>query len=113
MLSFQKPQPLNGEKLIEELTTAGFSVHPIFGLVVSGDALEIDLPDAVRPAIEGIVAAHTGAFTAEQAQQADERDQLAALRNKAKNVWAGTDSFTVAQRDKILAGLVLRATRGA
>lgn len=41
----------------------------------------------------------------------EDRD-LRALRAKAQGVWNGTDTFTAAQVQKILAGIILRATRG-
>lgn len=41
---------------------------------------------------------------------ADQR-QLEMLVEKARNVWAGNDSFTQAQAQKILAGLVLVVSR--
>ena len=41
-------------------------------------------------------------------QDLDQFDQLVA---KAQNVWAGTDTFTQAQAQKILAGLVLVVAR--
>lgn len=37
--------------------------------------------------------------------------QLDALVSKARDVWAGTDTFTQAQAQKILAGLVLVVAR--
>lgn len=41
----------------------------------------------------------------------DEDRQLRALRAKAKEVAAGTGTFTAAQTQKILAHLILRSTR--
>lgn len=110
MLNFKKPANLNGEKLRQELHAAGLAdADPYVSdgeLVISGTD---DLSTASR-----VVEAHMGdpiPLTPEQQIEEDARLQLVALRAKAKDVAAGTSVFTAAQQQKILAQLVLRATR--
>lgn len=50
-------------------------------------------------------------LSAEDQGAKDTATQLEQIRTKAKAVFAGTDTFTTAQVQKILAGLVLRQTR--
>lgn len=47
----------------------------------------------------------------EEIEDANTRSALLALRAKARDVYAGADTFTAAQVQRILAGLVLRETR--
>lgn len=49
--------------------------------------------------------------TEAEVEDTQTRDQMLAIRTKAKAVFAGTDTFTAAQLQKIAAALVLRATR--
>lgn len=105
MLTFPLPNPFNGSSLAEAL-----GVTPL-DLFVKGDELGVNLPESERDRVAAAVAAHTGEPTAEEQADRDERDQLDALRAKARAVWRGEDTFTVAQVQKILAGLVLRATK--
>lgn len=69
---------------------------------LDGNGQEVDLDDGrVQQAVENYT----------PPPPPDEDTQLAAIRAKAKEVAAGTGTFTAAQVQKILANLVLRNTR--
>lgn len=55
--------------------------------------------------------AQQSVLAAEEQAQTEINNDLTALRAKAKAVRAGTDTFTTAQLQKIVAGIVLRLTR--
>lgn len=98
--------PLNGKaidlaQLAEEIGTA---------LTASDEEIVVADPDANVTAEQ--VQAALDAHTPDPLYGLDEDSrQFQALRAKAKQVWAGDGTFTAAQVQKILAGLVLRATR--
>lgn len=54
-MRFPKPAQLNGAKLAEELTTAGFPVT-VFDVVVVDDELEVPVDSAAS----GVISAHVG-----------------------------------------------------
>lgn len=112
MLTFPVPAAINGDALTKQLADAGF---PGAAVSVAGDELQIVGPqDGDRAAVEAVVSAHDGQplpLSPERQADEDARAQLAAIRSKAKEVAAGTGTFTAAQIQKILAHLILRATR--
>lgn len=98
-LTVPAPPSVDVAQLRDELTAAGFS--PLSG-TRRGDSLIIEFaeqPDALR--VSEIVAAHEPSEFAEFEQ----------LVVKARRVWNGEDTFTQAQAQKILAGLVLVVAR--
>jgi hypothetical protein len=68
--------------------------------------VEFDTTEGVDDIALGVTVRQTVA-----AHSPQEVTDLDALVAKAVNVWAGTDTFTVAQSQKILAGLVLIVAR--
>lgn len=94
-------KPVNLSQLAQEVGTA-----------LTGDDTQIVVadPDATitTEALSSAVAAHT---PDPDYGQPDEDRQLRAVRAKALAVKAGTDTFTAAQTQKILAHLILRSTR--
>lgn len=132
-LTYAKPPALNGERLANELAAAGITISTPSGVVLDCPELEWDparqahvlvlhVPDDTNATtVANIVAAHIGAPTAAQQAEAtrlaDARDGLGALaatpgiRAKCRSVLAGTDTFTVAQRDRALAALILLELR--
>lgn len=66
------------------------------------DTITLTFPDDIDwTLLEGVIGSH----------QPDEIAQLAQLVEKARAVWVGTDTFTAAQAQKIMAGLVLLENR--
>lgn len=99
--------PLNGAQLADELASGGVVLAS--EIAVDGDGrLVIDAPDSDRPVVQTILAAHV---PDPEFGRPDEDRQLGVLRAKAREVAAGNGTFTAAQVQKILAHLVLRATR--
>lgn len=80
------------------------------GLVASDSEVVVADADSqvTAEALATALAAHT---PDPEYGQADEDRQLRALRTKAREVAAGNGTFTAAQVQKILAHLVLRASR--
>lgn len=110
MLTFPLPAVLNGDALRAQLRAAGLIAAEVS---VSGADLVITGTDD-RAAAASVVSAHDGQplpLDPEAQADVDAATQLASIRAKAKQVAAGTDTFTAAQVQKILAHLVLRATR--
>lgn len=68
----------------------------------------VDRDDIDRAAVQAALDAHT---PDPEYGQPDEDRQLRALRTKAQQVAAGDGTFTAVQIQKILAHLILRATR--
>lgn len=117
-LIYPLPDPLHGDNLAREIE--GALSLPFDSVVVSrGAELIIGVPDNADEQVVGTtVNAHTGLPTSEQlaeiAAQAEARDAIQSfgpLIAKAKAVYAGTDTFTNAQSQRILAALVLLVYR--
>jgi hypothetical protein len=87
--------PLLREQVISAVGT------PISVSRANGEITFVFETDIDRTLLEQIVLSHSPA----------ELDQLDQLVAKARDVWAGTDTFTMAQSQKILAGLVLVVAR--
>lgn len=112
VLVFPAPPVLNGGNLEAEIAA-------VIGLAVRvtsrGDVIDVAGPDGLEEAvIAPIVAAHTGLPTPAQQAELDadaEADQAARnlepILAKCRAVLAGTDTFTAAQVQKLLAGLTL------
>lgn len=89
-------KPIRLEQLAAELGT-----DQVFS---DGTSIEAEVSQDV---LEAAVGAHIADDFYGQPEQRD----LAALRLKAQAVQAGTDTFTAAQIQKVVATLVLKATR--
>lgn len=77
--------------------------------LLSTRAKEIVAEDITEAALQTAIDAH--AYNADWGRPAEDRD-LSAIRTKAQAVFNGTDTFTAAQMQKLVAGIVLRLTRG-
>lgn len=115
LLFYPLPSAINGGNLAAEIEGA-LSLPPgSVAVAVSGDAVGVNVPDGTTVApVAAAVAAHTGQPTAaQQAEVAADAEAGQAVRNlepilaKCRAVLAGTDTFTAAQRDRLLAALVL------
>lgn len=93
-------KPIRLEQLATELGT-----DQVFG---SGDPIEMVEAEVPQATLEAAIASHVRDDLFGEPQEG--RD-LAALRVKAQAVFAGTDTFTPAQVQRIVAGLILKATR--
>lgn len=93
MQTFTAPTRLNGQTLLGELATAGVVVTDPPS--VTGDELTLAVTEADRPAVEAVLAAHTGAPSPWVANDATLRDQaktnIAALRTSIDTLQAITD----------------------
>lgn len=124
-LTFPAPSPLNGDALEDEIEAAGQG--PV-AVLLSGSTIFVSSRDgrALNQTTVGqAVAAHTGQPTATQAATStrvtDADAALAqlitlaggtnAVRSKLKNVAAGTDTFTNAQSQRLLAMIGLFVLR--
>lgn len=81
------------------------------GVSLSGSGLEVVVADSQTVTQAQLVAAIAAHVVDPRFGMTDEARQFFALRVKARAVWAGTDTFTPAQIQKFLAGLVLREGR--
>lgn len=118
-LTYPLPPRIHGDNLQAEVDAA-LGLTPGTTLVwVDQTTLTLVVPEGSMVAsVAAVVAAHTGESTAEQKAELDAdaeaegiaRD-LGPLLAKARAVRAGAESFTPAQRDRILAGLVLLVAR--
>lgn len=93
-------KPIRLEQLAQELGT-----DQVFGSGNPISEVEAEVPQAT---LEAAIAAHVRDDLFGEPQEA--RD-LTALRVKAQAVFAGTDTFTPAQIQRIVAGLILKTTR--
>lgn len=110
MLTFPAPPKIDGAALTAQLAAAG--LPDIDVQLVEGYVRLIGTDD--RATARPVVATHDGAalpLPPERQADEDARTQLTAIRAKAKQVAAGEGTFTAAQTQKILAQLILRATR--
>jgi hypothetical protein len=88
-------------------------IETVTGLTIAGggrDGSELWVEFETTEGVDDIALAETvrEAVAAHTPQEITDLDLLVA---KARNVWAGTDTFTAAQSQKILAGLVLVVAR--
>jgi hypothetical protein len=118
-LTFPVPAMWHGLNLSTELATA-LSVSPeSVDVYVAGSTLIVNVPDhSDEQIVTSTVAAHTGQPTPEQQAELDAQaeaqaqlSQLDAVIAKSRAVIAGTDTFTNAQAQQILARLVLLVAR--
>lgn len=110
---FAKPDQVNGVALEGEIVALGYAeahVTVLRGGLHVATVPDVEDDEAAVAAIGAVVAAHTGAPTADQAEAAEDRATFqvtAAQAAKARQVWNGTAVFTDPQAQKILAGVVL------
>ena len=82
------------------------------GAALCSSDSEIVVADPTSKVTQAQLAAALLAHTADPTFGQDEQSrQFAGLRAKAAAVWAGTDTFTAAQLQKIVAGLVAKAAK--
>jgi hypothetical protein len=122
MSTFITYRSINTSQLAYELgqTFGGIHTLRVVGPEPNGKTL-VDAPNTNQADLESAIASHVAnpswvhpnppPLSDAELQDAEVPVQLTQLRNKARAVYAGTDTFTAAQSQKILAALVLRATR--
>lgn len=111
ILTYPLPEPLIGDNLEAELAATGIPS----AVTAYEDHIEVLVPEGTdEQSVAAVVQAHTGMPTPEQQAQIDaesEADQtvrdLEPILAKCRQVVRGEGSFTNAQRDRLLAGLVL------
>lgn len=115
-LSFPLPQNIHGDNLLAEIQAAGVNATRV---VVMGENVVVRVPEGTDPAVvEAVVAAHTGALTPEQQAEKDadaEADaqsaQIETILAKCRAVANGTDTFTNAEAQRLLARLTIMVAR--
>ena len=109
------PAVLDGHALLAEVAAAVGRPSADFRLDLVEGEITVHAPDRVQASsIEAAVRAHSGTplpLTVEEQADSDAGTQLLGARAKAREVAAGNGTFTAAQVQKILAHLILRATR--
>lgn len=120
VLNFTRPTSLYGLALEREIAAAGFrdvrvSDAPEGLLVEAYTAAGEPVTDADRPLIQTVIDQHSGSASVEEQDELNlavgVRDDLAGVRAKARAVYRGTDTFTAAQVQRLVAALVLMVTR--
>ena len=72
MITFTKPQNLNGTELRDELNAAGVSIsYDKFSVNIDDDVLSLDITETDKIKAVGVVAAHNGTIVAPEPTVAD------------------------------------------
>jgi hypothetical protein len=72
MITFTKPQNLNGTELRDELNAAGVSIsYDKFSVTIDDDVLSLDITETDKIKAVGVVAAHNGTIVAPEPTVSD------------------------------------------
>jgi hypothetical protein len=107
------PVPVAASGLLEDLQLAGLAVSDVVpvvgssdnGVVIHGTFIASDVDEIVA-----VVQAHDGLPSDDEATDIDANQNIEAAIMKARAVWKDTDTYTNAEAQKTVAGLVLYVT---